>query len=110
MVHRFNWKAGILFGIAFAVVCMVFYVFVGANVDFVCKNTSPNAFGCGLYRAVDVGMTVYANFFLQFIAKECVGGGPDSCIGPALSIMLFTLLVAGFILGGFIFRRKVVRK
>ena len=36
---------------------------------------------------------------MQFVRPECVGGGPDDCIGPALTIMLCTLLVAGWILG-----------
>lgn len=105
-MNRFSWKAGSVFSVAFAVVCMVIYLFLGANVDFACRYTAPDVFGCGAYNAIGVVITAYANFFLQFFAPECVGGGPDSCIGPALAIMLATLLIIGFFLGGMLFRTK----
>lgn len=67
------------------------------------------AFYCGIYNWFATLIAAYGNFIMQFIRPDCVGGGPDDCIGPALMIMVCTLLIIGFIAGWLLFRnwRKV---
>ncbi len=89
-----------LFGIVFAAGGVAFYVFVLQKMCW-----SP-AFYCGAYNVLAVLIGAYGNFVMRFVRPECVGGGPDDCIAQALTIMLGTLLVAGWILGLFLFREK----
>ena len=88
----------ILFGVMFAVVGVVLYAFVLQKMCW-----SP-AFYCGAYNVLSALITAYGNFVMQFIRPDCVGGGPDDCIGPALMIMLGTLLAVGFFAGWLLFR------
>jgi hypothetical protein len=88
----------IIFGILFAVAGMALYVFV---LQKLCWST---AFYCGIYNWFAALITAYGNFVMQFIRPDCVPNGPDDCIGPALTIMLCTLLVIGLVIGGLLFR------
>lgn len=88
----------ILFGILFSIGGMVLYVFVLQKLCW-----SP-AFYCGIYNRLAVLITAYGNFVMQFIRPDCVPTGPDDCIGPAMVIILCTLLVVGFIAGWLFFR------
>ena len=88
----------IIFGILFAVAGMALYVFVLQKLCW-----SP-AFYCGVYNWLAALITAYGNFVMQFIRPDCVPTGPDDCIGPALMIMLCSLLVVGLILGWLLFR------
>jgi hypothetical protein len=88
----------LIFGVLFSLGGMVLYVFVLQKMCW-----SP-AFYCGTYNRFAVIITAYGNFVMQFIRPDCVKGGPDDCIGPALTIMLCTLLAVGFLLGWLIFR------
>ena len=86
------------FGFLFSLGGMALYIFVLQKLCW-----SP-AFYCGIYNWFAVLIMVYGNFVMQFIRPDCVMGGPDDCIGPALIIMLGTLLVVGFAIGWFLFR------
>lgn len=102
-----NWKAGILSAIVVAIVGIGFFVFIGSQLDFSCKNTTPHTVGCRLYNGVNVVVTGYANIFRSVFAKRCVGGnGPDDCLGPDALIMLTTLLASGFVAGNIVWRKK----
>lgn len=87
-----------IFGILFAAAGMSLYIFV---LQKLCWSPAPY---CGTYNWFAMLISAYGNFVMQFIRPDCVGGGPDDCIGPALMIMLSALLVSGFILGWLIFR------
>lgn len=111
MQLRINWKASILSAIAVAVVGIGFFILVGSQIDFSCKNTAPNTAGCRAYNGVNVVISGYANVFRSIFAKRCVGGnGPDDCLGPDAMIMLVTLLVIGFVVGNFVWRKKPNRR
>lgn len=87
-----------IFGVLFSFGGMALYVFV---LQRLCR--SP-AFYCGIYNWFAVLITAYGNFIMQFMRPDCVHGGPDDCIAPALTIMLVTLLVVGFVVGWLFFR------
>ena len=89
-----------LFGIVFATGGVALYVFVLQKMCW-----SP-AFYCGTYNFLATLITAYGNFVMQFVRPECVGSGPDDCIAQALIIMLCTLLVIGFVLGWWLFRKQ----
>lgn len=102
-----NWKAGILSAIVVAVVGIGFFIFVGSQIDFSCKNTMPNTVGCRVYNGVNNVINGYADIFRSVFAKRCVGGnGPDDCLGPDAMIMLASLLAVGFIAGNLVWRKK----
>jgi len=90
----------ILFGVTFAAAGIALYVFVLQKMCW-----SP-AFYCGAYNFLAALMTAYGNFVMQFVRPECVGGGSDDCIAQALTIMMATLLVIGWILGWWLFRKQ----
>ena len=90
----------LLFGIAFAIGGVALYVFVLQKMCW-----SP-AFYCGTYNAIATFITVYGNFVMRFVRPECVGGGPDDCIAQALTVMLCTLLVIGWIIGWLLFQKR----
>lgn len=98
MHHTFSWKRGILGGIVAVV--------LGVGV-FVWSSTMTTSTSCvaGVANCNDTPTSPfqgYADMWLRMFAKECVGGnGPDSCIGPNVGIMGLTLLVIGFVIGGF---------
>lgn len=77
---------------------MALYVFVLQKLCW-----SP-AFYCGVYNWFAALITAYGNFIMRFIRPDCVPTGPDDCIGPALMIMLCTLLAFGFAIGWLLFR------
>lgn len=90
-----------------AVVGILFFIFIGSNIDFACKNTSPGTFGCRVYNGVNVVVNGYADIFRSIFAQRCVGSnGPDDCIGPDALIMLGTLLVIGFVTGNLVWGKK----
>lgn len=102
---RFNWKSGLIFTLAFTFMWMAIYLSFGSSIDYGCRYATPHQGACVAYNAASVGVNAYADLFLRVFAPACVGGaGPDSCIAPALLIMLGTFLVTGFVLGGFLFR------
>jgi hypothetical protein len=108
---RFNWKVGIIFAILFVIILMIFYIFVVTKIDYNCKNTSSNSFSCKVYLAYDGIIKIYSNSIMFVFDKRCYGTfTPDDCIGPALSLMIITLFIIGFILGGILFRDRGLRK
>lgn len=84
----------------FAVGGVALYVFVLQKMCW-----SP-AFYCGVYNFLAVLIAAYGDFMIRFVRPECVGGGPDDCIAQALTIMLGTLLVIGWILGWWLSRKR----
>jgi hypothetical protein len=76
-----------LFGIACTIIGVAIYLFILQKLCW-----SP-AFYCGIYNWFATLITAYGNFIMQFIRPDCVSGGPDDCIGPALMIMSGTLFV-----------------
>lgn len=90
----------ISFGVAFAIGGVALYASV---LQKLCWTT---AFYCGAYNVLAALITAYGNFVMQFVRPECVGGGPDDCIAQALTIMLCTLLVIGWLLGWWLFRKR----
>lgn len=87
-----------IFGILFSLGGVALYIFV---LQKFCWTPAPY---CGIYNWFAMLTTAYGNFVMQFIRPDCVGGGPDDCIAPALMIMLGTLLAVGFVIGWLIFR------
>jgi hypothetical protein len=87
-------------GVLFAIGGMALYVFVLQKLCW-----SP-AYYCGVYDWLASLISAYGNFVMQFVQPACVAGGPDTCIGPALAIMLCTLLVIGWIIGWLLFRNR----
>lgn len=107
MTLHINWKAGILSAIAFAIIGTAFFIFVGSNVDFACKNTTPHALSCRAYNAINIVIQGYTDIWRSIFAPRCLGGnGPDDCLGPDGAIMLGTLLVIGFVVGNCIWRKR----
>jgi hypothetical protein len=107
MKLHINWKAGILSAIAVAILGIGFFIFIGSNIDFTCKNTTPDTVGCRIYHGIDSVITGYTDIFRSIFAPRCLGGnGPDDCLGPDGAIMLVTLLVIGFVLGNLIWPQK----
>ena len=90
----------ILFGVIFAVTGVVSYIFV---LQKLCG--SPASY-CGVYNFLAVLIAAYGNFVMRLVRPECVGGGPDDCIAQALTIMLVTLLVIGWVVGWGLFRKR----
>lgn len=91
-------------GVLFAVGGMALYVFVLQKLCW-----SP-AFYCGVYNLFAMLISAYGNFVMRFVRPECVNGGPDDCIAQALTIMLCTYLIIGFVVGYLILRFWVKRK
>lgn len=107
MKFKINWKAGILSSIFVAIVGVGFFIFVGSNIDFACKNTTPNTFGCRVYNGANVVVNDYSDIFRSIFAPRCVdGNGPDDCLEPDTLIMIVTLLVIGFVAGNLVWRKK----
>ena len=101
MKFTFSWKKGLLSSLAFVIVGIGLFVFVGSKIDFTCKNETTTSGGCRVYHGFNTVVQGYSDFWRQFFAPECIGGsGPDSCLGPDGAIMLLTLAGAGFIIGG----------
>lgn len=104
MRTSFNFRAGIGMAIATLIVGVGFFVLVAGNMDMKCA-ADESASGCRVWLAADAAITNYTDVFRSVFAPECVGGdGPNSCIGPDVMIMGGTLLVLGFIGGGWLFR------
>lgn len=89
-----------VFGVLFSAGGMALYLFVLQKLCW-----SP-AFYCGIYNWFSALITAYGSFMMRFIRPDCVVGGPDDCIGPALMIMLSTLLAIGFVIGWLLFRNR----
>lgn len=107
-LFTFNWKTGLLTAVATVVIGIGFFVLVGSRLDFTCANTSPRTTSCRAYNGIKTVMNGYADFWLQFFASRCVGGGgPDDCIGPNIGIMFWTLTLGGFVVGGTSRRKKI---
>lgn len=91
-------------GVAIVLVGGAVFFLWGANMDSTCA-ANETASGCRGYLAFDAAIQSYTDIFRSVFARDCVGGtGPDSCIGPDLTIMAGTLFVLGFIGGGWLFR------
>ncbi len=89
------------------VVGVGFFVFIGGNMDTKCAS-EETASGCRVWLAADAAITNYADIFRSVFATRCVGGdGPDDCIGPDMLIMGGTLVVIGFLIGGWLFRSSM---
>lgn len=92
---------------AVAVVGIVFFVLIGSQIDFSCKNAATVTSGCRVYNGVDAVIQGYTNIWRSIFAPRCVGGnGPDDCLGPDGAIMFVTLLVIGFVGGNLIWGKK----
>lgn len=90
------------FGVLFALAGMALYVFVLQKVD--CSASSSAM--CVTYNGLATAISAYGNFVMRFVSPACVGGGSDTCIGPALMIMLITLIAIGSIIGYLLFRDR----
>lgn len=102
-----NWKAGILSAITVAIVGIGFFILIGSNIDYSCKNTTPTSAGCKVYNGFNTAVQGYTNIWRHVFAPRCVGGnGPNDCLGPDGMIMFLTLLVIGFVGGNLIFPKK----
>ena len=101
MYFTFNWKTGLLAAIGTVIFGLGFFIFIGSQVDYLCKNETNVSGGCRVYNGFNTIIGGYSDFWRQFFAPRCVGGsGPDDCIGPDIGIMFLTLAGAGFIVGG----------
>lgn len=107
MKLHINWKVSILSAITVAIVGIGFFIFVGSNIDYSCKNTAPISVGCKVYNGFNAVIQGYTDIWRSVFAPRCVGGnGPDDCLGTDGMIMLVTLLVIGFVGGNLIWRNK----
>lgn len=101
MHFTFSWKKGLLGALIFVVVGIGLFLFVGSKMDFSCRNTTPVSGSCRIYNGFNAIVQGYTDFWRQFFAPRCIGGGgPDDCLGPDFGIMFFTLAGTGFIIGG----------
>ncbi|GEM_PF-6237600 len=106
MKFRINWRAGLLSGLAVAIVGIVLFVIVGSSVDYACKNTASGTAGCRVYLTANRAVSGYSDIWRSLFARRCLGGqGPDDCLGPDALIMAGTLFAIGFV-GGSLIRRK----
>lgn len=107
MKRTINWKAGIWSAIVIAILGIVFFVLVGSQIDFSCKNATSVSGGCRVYNGINAVVQGYSDIWRSIFAGRCLGGnGPDDCLGPDAAIMLVTLLTIGFFGGGLLFRKK----
>jgi hypothetical protein len=101
MKFVFQWKQGLLWAAVTVVAGMALFFLVGSQIDYRCKNTDLVTTSCNVYLGFDRLVQGYADFWRHIVAPRCIGGaGPDDCIGPDLRIMLWTLALAGFVVGG----------
>ena len=107
MTLNFNWKSGIIFGVIFTILLMLFYILFGANIDYNCRYVNFNHSDCKIYNGFNNLVKIPVNIVFSVIYPRCSGNSiPDDCIGPDLLMMLISLLVIGFIIGGFLFNKK----
>ena len=105
MTKQFSWRRGLLGGIVALILGVAIFVYSSHQAtqhSCVAGTTTCNDTPQGSF------FQPYADFWLSMFAPECVGGiGPDDCIGPNISIMIGTLFVLGFVIGGLVrFKRK----
>lgn len=106
-ISSFNYKKGIIFAIIFTIVLMIFYITIVTKIDFSCKNSlSKDTFGCKIYLIIDGIIKTYSNSIMLIFDKRCYGHyTPDDCIGPAMMLMIITLFIIGFIIGGILYKK-----